>query len=284
LRKGFGLIAGLDIGASTTKGVILKNREIVHGCLVPTSEPASTASKTLESLLANTGAKEGIDLVAVSGGGARKIGDVLLGLPVIKVDEIHAIGSGGLTLARKRKGLVVSVGTGTAMVAAYAGGKRVRHVGGTGVGGGTLLGLSRRLLGIEDFQTLENMASRGNTNMVDLTVGDIVGGSVGIVPAEATASNFGRLADVACEKDVAAGIFNMVSQVIGVLAAMAAKAYGLEDSVILAGRLVASYIVFEDIRKSAGLFGVKAYVPRHCEYCTAVGAARHVFLSGKLSR
>jgi len=281
LGKRTRVVVGLDIGASTTKGVILRNREIMHRCMVPTSEPASTASKTLEGLVASIGAKEEINLVAVSGGGARTIGDILLGLSVTKVDEIRAIGSGGLTLARKRKGLVVSVGTGTAMVAAYAGGKQVRHVGGTGVGGGTLLGLSRRMLGIDDFRVLEEMASRGNTNMVDLTVGDIVGGPVGIVPEEATASNFGRLVDIAGREDVAAGIFNMVSQVIGVLAAMAARAHGLDDSVILTGRLVTSSIVSEAICETTQLFGVKAYVPQHCEYCTAVGAARHVSLSGK---
>jgi len=278
------LIIGIDIGATTTKGIILEDSRILQRCSVLSTDATSSALKTMETLLDKTGAKNEIDLVAVSGGGARNFGDILLGLPVTKVDEIQAIGLGGLVLARRRKGLVVSIGTGTAMVAAYAGGKRVRHVGGTGVGGGTLLGLSRRMLGIDDFQTLENMASRGNTSMVDLTVGDIVGGPIGIVPAEATASNFGRLADVASGEDVAAGIFNMVSQVIGVLAAMAAKAYGLENAVILAGRLVTSSMVSEAICKTTELFGVKAYVPRHCEYCTAVGAARHVFLSGKLPR
>jgi len=111
---------------------------------------------------------------------------------------------------------------------------------------------------------------------VDLTVEDIVGGPIGIVPSEATASNFGRLTGAAAEDDVAAGIFNMVAQVIGVLAATAAKAYDLEEDLVFVGRLVRSKIISEALRRTTDLFGVKACVPENSEYCTAVGAAGYV--------
>ena len=275
---------GLDIGASTTKGVILEDSIVVHQCSIQTKDAASSASETLEALLAKIGDRNAISLVAVSGGGSRRIGDTFLGFPVRKVDEIQAIGLGGLLLAKKRKGLVVSIGTGTAMVVAQEGGKKICHVGGTGVGGGTLLGLSKRMLGVDDFGALEDMASRGNANNVDLTVADIVGGPVGIVPAEATASNFGRLAGTATEDDIAAGVFNMVSQVIGVLAAMAAKAYRLEDDVILVGRPARSKMISGIISGTTELFGVRTCLPKDCEYCIAVGAAGHVSLVEKVSQ
>jgi type II pantothenate kinase len=271
------LIVGLDIGASTTKGVILADSRVLHQYFIQTSEIVSSASNTLESLSAKIEDRGVIDLVAVSGGGSRKIGDRLLGLPVKRVDEIQAIGLGGLILAEKRKGLIVSVGTGTAMVAAYDEGKRVKHVGGTGVGGGTIMGLSKRTIGVDDFAVLEAMALRGDARKVDLTVADIVGGPIGIVPGEATASNFGRLTATATEDDMAAGIFNMVSQVIGVVGAMAAKAHNLEEDVVFVGRLVKSVVVSEIVCKTTELFGVEVVVPENCEFCTAVGAAGYVF-------
>jgi len=158
-------------------------------------------------------------------------------------------------------------------VAAYEGGKVVRHVCGTAVGGGTIIGLSRRILGVADFKTLENMALKGNPNNVDLTVGDIVGGPVGIVPADATASNLGKLTCESSAEDIAAGIFNMVSQTIGVVAAMAARACGLEDSVIVTGMLAKSRLVSRIICETGRLFGARIFIPENCEFASAIGAA-----------
>jgi len=277
----FVLIVGLDIGAGMTKGILVKNSSIMKSLSIPTDDSTVSASKVLKALLECAQEEGLIEAIAVSGGGSRKIGEKLLGIPVIRVDEIQAIGMGGLTLAGKSEGLIVNVGTGTAMVAAYNGGREVTHVGGTGVGGGTLLGLSERLLGTHSFRELERLAKKGNASKVDLTVRDIVGGPIGIVPAEATASNFGRINAEASREDVAAGLFNMVCQVVGVVGAMAAKAYGFEGDVIVVGGLVKSALASSLIEDTMNLFGIDPCIPENCEYCTAVGAAR--FLSIKES-
>jgi type II pantothenate kinase len=270
------LIAGIDVGASATKGVILGKSGIIDKFLMETSNTRSLATQVLEVFLSRTDDASAIHTVAVSGGGSRAIGKKLLGIPVKRVDEITANGLGGLFLSGKRQGLIVCVGTGTSIVAAYDDGKKVNHIGGTGVGGGTVMGLARRMFGINDFQTLENMASKGKTNKADLTVADIVGGSVGIVPAEATASNLAKLDDKTLAEDVAAGIFNLVSQVVGVVSTMAAKSCNLEEDVVLVGRLVKSPLVSKIIRETTSVFGVKSFVPENCEYCTAVGAATSI--------
>jgi type II pantothenate kinase len=272
-------VAGIDVGASTTKGVILGKSGITHQYFIETLDAKYSARRVLEILLSKVDDASTIQTVAVSGGGSRMIGKELLGIPVQRVDEIEANGLGGLFLSGKRQGLIVSVGTGIAIIAAYDGGKAVSHVGGTGVGGGTVMGLARRMLGVNDFQTLEIMASKGNTNKVDLTVRDIVGGPVGIVPAEATASNLARLDDETSPEDVAAGIFNLVSQVVGVVSTMAAKSCNLEEDVVLVGRLVKSPLVSKIIVETTSVFGVKAFVPENCEYCTAVGAAAYILRS-----
>jgi len=274
------LIIGLDIGASMTKGVLMDNSSIIKSFSTLTSDSVVSALKVLKALLRN---KQGVKLViAASGGGSRKIRKELLNLPVIRVDEIQAIGIGGLTLAGKSKGLIINAGTGTAMVVAYNNGERVIHIGGTGVGGGTILGLSSRMLGIDEFEEIERLAKRGDASNVDLTVRDIVGGPVGIIPADATASNFGKLHASASREDVAAGIFNMVCQVVGVIGAMAAKAYGLEGHVIITGGLVKSRLASKIISDTMKLFSVRPLIPENCEYCTAVGAARTIQLKNKI--
>ena len=272
------VIVGLDIGASMAKAVLVdETLKIIDKRVSPVDKPEATALRVLKGFPS----RFTVHAIVASGGGSRLIGDEILGLPVKRVDEIKAIGLGGLFLAKKDRGLVVSAGTGTALVAAYEGGKIVRHVGGTGVGGGTILGLSRRILGIAEFEVLERMALRGDAKRVDLSVGDIIGGPIGMVPAEATASNFGKLTRKSDDADIAAGIFNMVSQTIGVIAAMAAKAYNLEDSVIIVGMLAKSRIFSKIIRETTKLFGVKALIPENCEFSGAIGAV--ISISGGFS-
>jgi len=272
------LIIGVDIGASTTKVVALEELRTAKFISVKTTEAIASASMALEKLLTLMGrSPEDVTTIAISGGGARSVEGTLLGIPVVKVDEIRAIGVGGLALSGKKQALIVSMGTGTALVAAYEGGRRVVHIGGTGVGGGTLQGLSTRLLHTNDFEALEKMAATGDAKKVDLTVADIAGGPVGIVPGEATASNFGRLNANAGENDVAAAIFNMVSQVIGVIVAFAAKAYGLEKDVVLVGRLAGNNLTVKSLRDVANLFHIGLCTPENGEYCVAIGAAKSTF-------
>ena len=267
------LVAGIDVGASTTKGVILEKMKIKHNFSLETSNGRSSAAQVMKTLLARNDDGSVVQRVAVSGCYSRLIDKVLLSIPVQKVDEITATGVGGLFLSCRRQALIVSVGTGTAIISARDCGKDVNHVGGTGVGGGTVMGLAKRMLGVNDFQALESLASKGNANKVDLTVGDIAGGSVGIVPAEATASNLVRLSRKTLPEDVAAGILNLVSQVVGVVSVLAAKSCNLGEDVVFVGRLVQSPLVSNMISQTTKMFGFKAFMPRDGEYCTALGAA-----------
>ncbi len=140
------MIVGIDIGGSTTDAVLLTNGEIVV-ITIETGDPLAAAAGALGKLLSTVGGRlADIKAVAVSGGGARCLDDQLFGVPVTKVPEIEAIGVGGSTLAETSSALVASLGTGTALVSVQD--NVIEHVGGTGVGGGTLLGLARHLLGV----------------------------------------------------------------------------------------------------------------------------------------
>ena len=99
---------------------------------------------------------------------------------------------------------------------------QIDHLGGTGIGGGTLRGLARHFLGITQLDTLEQLAAQGDLSQVDLTVGDIAGGPVGIVPAKAIASHFGKLQTDPSQADKALGLVNMVAWITFTLSMFAA--------------------------------------------------------------
>jgi type II pantothenate kinase len=264
------MIIGIDIGGSTTDAVLLNDG--VHVVSVEASDPLAAAAGALGKLVSELQCKlSDITAIAATGGGSRRLGDELFGVPVRKVSEITAIGIGGSTLAEKKRALVVSMGTGTAMV--RVDGDEIVHVGGTGVGGGTLLGLSKHLLNVSQIETLEQMAARGVLQHIDLTVGDIAGGPVGVLPADATASNFGKLSSDVTADDKARALVNMIAEVIVVLSVSAARASNLTD-IVLTGKLVRVRPFVERIQATRMLFERQFVIPPNAEYATAIGAAR----------
>ncbi|GIW42072.1 MAG: type II pantothenate kinase [Candidatus Binatia bacterium] len=264
------MIVGIDIGGSTTDAVFLG--EEVGVVSVEANDPLAAAAGALGKLVSVYGKRlSEIEAVAATGGGARRLGSELLGIPVRKVDEIRAIGRGGALCAGASEALVVSMGTGTALVSVR--GRAIEHVGGTGVGGGTLLGLSRHLLQVSQLETIERLAARGDLSRVDLTVGDITGGPVGNLPAEATASNFGKIAADASPEDKARALVNMVAEVILSLSVLGARAFG-HSRIVLTGKLLRVRPVVERLRSTQALLSWDFVIPPHAEFATAIGAAQ----------
>ena len=270
------MIIGIDIGGSTTDAVLLNGEEIIV-VTIETGDPLAAAAGALGKLLSTSGGVlTDIQAIAVSGGGARCLQDHLFGISVVQVPEITAIGVGGSTLAEKEESLVVSLGTGTALVSVRK--EQIEHVGGTGIGGGTLLGLARHLLGVSRLDTLEQMAESGDLSRVDLTVGDIAGGPVGIVPARATASNFGKVRADPTQADKALALVNMVAEVTFTLSLMAALAKQHHE-IVLTGKLTRVKPLRERLEAMHTRRGENIIVPPYAEYATAIGAAR--FVSGQ---
>ncbi len=131
--------------------------------------------------------------------------------------------------------LVVSMGTGTAFIrSSLING--FSHIGGSGVGGGTIMGLCSRLTCAQHFDTITKLAERGNLSQVDLMVKDIFQGAISTLPADLTAANFGHWADSATEEDTALGVLNMVFQTVGMMAVFACRNDTTRD-VVLTGSL-----------------------------------------------
>jgi type II pantothenate kinase len=264
------VIIGIDIGGSTTDAVLVE--EDVRVVTVEANDPYAAAAGALGKLISGLPRPlQDVRRIAATGAGAASLGADLLGVPVTIVSEIEAIGIGGTTLAGLDEALVVSMGTGTALVCVQGG--KIRHVGGTGVGGGTLLGLSKHLLNVTRIETIEKLAAGGDLKRVDLTVGDIAGGPVGNLPPDATASNFGQLRSDATVEDKARALVNMIAEVIVSLSVTAARGHGV-DRIVLTGKLLRVKPVVDRIRAMRRLFGIEFLIPAHAEYATAIGAAR----------
>jgi type II pantothenate kinase len=136
------------------------------------------------------------------------------------------------------------------MVAAEDG--EAEHVTGSAVGGGTLLGLSKIILGTDDVEEIDRLALAGDASVVDIMLSEAVGGEVGKLPATANAVNLGKLdrENGFSRENLAAGLVRLVAQVIAVIAINAANAVGMED-IILVGHLMD----LESIRKEVALVG-----------------------------
>jgi len=258
------MIIGIDMGYSSTKIVVLNKSRIIHKQLIEYLD-----KPRLEKLVRDVILKyKDVRKICITGGKSRLI-KLRFSVPVKHVDELKATGTGSLFLAGKQKGIVVSCGTGTAVINANE--NNFDHLGGTGVGGGTILGLSKRMLSITDVKRIEALAKRGFLSKTDIQVGEIAGGSVGVLPKNITASNFGKLVD-SKKEDVAKAILNLVAEVIATTAIFAARSAN-QSSVFLAGRVIKIKYVYSRIKVIGGLFKISMLRLPQPEYATAVGAA-----------
>ncbi len=261
---------GIDLGGSTTKIVGTHNGKIIKPLTVEANDPVASASGALGKFLNTNKLVFGdIQKVMVTGVGASFLEDSLLGLPIKKVDEFRALGYGGLFLSGLKKAIIVSMGTGTAYVKAH--GKCIKHLGGTGVGGGTISGLSKIMANLTHVDNIIEAASKGRLENVDLSVGDISHIDIENLPSTITASNFGKMSDQASKEDLCRGILNMVYQVVGMMAIFAARTE-MDKDIVLSGKLVDIPQARKTFRELEKIYDVHFHVPDHAAYCTAIGA------------
>lgn len=268
----------IDFGASNTD-VVAHAGGTTRRWTLPT-DGAPDERHVLDALAAGDAHPSQVASIVVTGGNRRRLPAALHGRPIVTVDEVSAIGRGGLALAGLDAALVVSAGSGTAAVAATR--ERCWHVSGTGVGGGTLLGLSRLLLGTVDPAVVDALARAGNSNTLNLTIGEIIGGPIGSLPADTTAVNFGRPARHAVDataEDVAAALVNMVGQVIAVIAINAARSQQL-DPIVVIGHLADMPSIRATLAQVGTFYGADIRIPDGGGYATALGALLSVGAGG----
>ena len=267
------IVVGIDIGGSTTK--IAGFRE--DSMLIPVQISADSAVASLfgafgKFLYDNDLQLTDIGQVNLTGVGSSEIRQDIYGVPTFRVDEFSANGVGGGYFAgNKTEFMVVSMGTGTSFVEVRN--NVPRHLGGIGIGGGTITGLSKLMLNTNDVGKIQELASGGKVGNIDLRIGDISKNPLPGLDLEITASNFGKASSRANCEDKAAGIVHMVIETICQTAVLISNGTDIKDFVLI-GNLInfpECWNVCEMIRTMYP--HVNFIIPEEGEYGTAIGTA-----------
>ena len=273
-----GIVIGIDVGGSTTKIVGFKiegdKRELIPPQFVKANDPITAIYGAFGKFTDENGIRiQDIDKVLMTGVGSSYVKHDLYGINCVRVPEFDCIGKGGLFLSGLSNAVVVSMGTGTAIVHAEKG-AAMRYLGGTGVGGGTLMGLSKLLVGAGDIGHISEFVEGGDLGNVDLRIKDMTAsGTAPVMNADMTAANFGNVSDVATKSDIAKGISNLVYETVGMVSIFASRSVGVTDIVLTGNltRLPSCIRKFEEFNHLG--YGVRFVVPELSEFSTAIGCA-----------
>lgn len=277
-----GIVIGIDVGGSTTKIVGIRNidgkKELISPQLVKANDPLTAAYGAFGKFTDENEIKiSEIDKVLMTGVGSSYVKHDLYGIECVRVPEFDCIGRGGIFLSGLDNALIVSMGTGTALVHARRGGE-MKYLGGTGVGGGTLLGLSRLLVGAADIGHISEFVREGELGNVDLRIKDMTAsGTQPVINADMTAANFGNVSEVATKADIAKGISNLVYETVGMVSIFASRSVGVTD-IVLTGNLTKLDSCIDKFEEFNHLgYGVRFLVPELAEFSTAIGCAISAF-------
>jgi len=186
------------------------------------------------------------------------------------IAEIDAIGFGGAALGNCSDCIVVSMGTGSAMV--HFSDNRAQHVGGTGVGGGTIKGLAALICGSDDPLEIEALALKGNASKTSLTIADLGYEEISFLGADMTASNFARV-QTNSREDLAAGILRLVGETVGIIASICAREADCRDRIIMVGKVAANQFIRQVLELVGKLYRTKFHFPQDPGIATVYGAA-----------
>ena len=267
------MVLGIDVGGSTTKIVGMCKQDGCSGMMqVEAGDQITSAFGAFGKFTSTHNIPIGdIEKIMVTGVGASYLEGGMYNIPTQRVDEFMAIGLGGLHLANLRQAIILSAGTGTALVKATPDG--INHLGGSGLGGGTLLNLAERFAGAHSFASVTSLATEGDLGQVDLRLSDISKVAIGNLPPTATVSNFGNIKDTATPGDISLGIMNMIFESIGMMAVFATLNDTVKDIVI-----IGSLAAFPHCKNVFDMLGklyphIRFHIPTDAIFATAFGAA-----------
>ena len=227
------IVIGIDVGISTTKIVgIDDSGTVISPIRIKATDPVTSLYGAFGKYLYDNNIQlDEVEHVMITGVGAAYVSSPIYGLPTDKTEEFIADGLGARYESDLERMIVVSMGTGTSLVQCDEDG--IRHIGGIGIGGGTLAGLSRVLLQTDDVKQVSALAMRGDISNINVLIGDISPNPLPGLPKNATASLFGNAASNASREDIAVGIICTVLQAIGSATILSSLRSGIREFVLI---------------------------------------------------
>lgn len=277
-------IFSLDIGSTNIKAIILEIKNdgkeekinLIGKVRKKNTDFALFISELFDEYSIK---KELVENIIVTGTGASFLDDTYEGIKIIKVDEFDAIGYGGLLLSNINEAIVVSIGTGTTVIRSNL--YKNERLTGTGLGGGTFVGLSNAILqnrlvndNVKTFNELIEMAKLGNRKNADLLIGDISKSAIGDMSFDITAANFAGTNKTFSENDLIASVANMIIENISLIV----KGVNRELPVIYIGTFVSDEYIMNRFKELSEYIGNNVVFTNDAAFAISIGAWEYYLL------
>jgi type II pantothenate kinase len=261
--------AGADVGATLVKLALRDARGVTATLALPAEAIDEVAERIREVAPGRVG---------LTGGGAPRLAE-RVAQPTITVGEFEAWAAGARALLEEdlppaERFLLVSMGTGTSIMLVEPEG--VSRVGGTALGGGTVVGLGAAMLGERDFEAIAALARDGDRRRVDLLVSDIYPDGDSPLPGDVNAASFGKLARPGAppvdRRDLAHAIMALVGENVGLLCSGLASRHGVAHIVFGGSTLRGNARLAEIVGGLCRVLGHQPLFPSEGQYAGALGA------------
>jgi len=266
-REGARRSAGVDVGATLVKLALCAE----DGGTTLESLPADDLDR-VSARLARWAPEE----MGLTGCGAPGLGSAW-NARAVSVGEFEAWAAGARSLLAATEGvaperfLMVSLGTGTSALLVEP--ERVTRVGGTALGGGTVVGLTAALTGERDFAAIADLARRGDRRRVDLLISDVYPQGF-TLPGDVNAASFAKLSrnGEASLADLAHGVVGLVAENVGMICAGLAARCDVERVVFGGATLEIGSTFTAILDVVCRMFGRSAHFLNDGRYAGALGA------------
>lgn len=267
---------GIDTGGTLTKLAYLDEHQELKLTVFPSNE-MHLVKEWLEN-------HPQVEEIGLTGGRTEQLLDVLKTMKSIEyIVEFEATLKGVRYLLGKEghtidQSIITNIGTGTSIH--YMDGYTHARVGGTGVGGGTLIGLSTIMTGISDFDEIKANAFKGKREGIDLLVKDIYQGMDTPIDGNLTASNFGKVGITDQrefeQNNVLATTQGLIGEVISTLSIQLAVQYETEHIVYIGSTLIDNDQLVKVIEHYTILKKHKPIFLKDCGFSGAIGALLNI--------
>jgi type II pantothenate kinase len=263
---------GIDAGGTLVKLAYMQGQDYQY-----LSFPSTEMHRVVQWLQSNAPDAQ----LCLTGGKAATL-QILLNRPFDHLVEFEATCSGAKVLMAQEqtsldKFILTNVGTGTSIHVVSE--DNHQRLGGTGVGGGTLVGLSYLLTGYDSYAEIVNMASLGARESIDLKVSHIYEGAVPPIPGNLTASNFGRVRQFQGKmqnEDLLASVIGLVGETVASVSVHAASQCGASHVVYIGSSFINNPLLAEVAAEYTQLRGSRAILLPNGQYSGAIGALQAI--------
>ena len=186
------------------------------------------------------------------------------------VNEIQSIGSGGSYLSKKKNCYVVSVGSGSPIIDVSD--SIATHLVGTGMGAGTIFGLSSIYSRIDSLESINVLAETGTGEKLNLVIDDIYDQSNFLnYPPTTTVGNFAKQTPSVSRSDFICSTMKMVAETLSSMVTACMLNNIKKDVVIVGGGTL--YPKFNQyIIETLNFYDLNGIVPQDALYAGCYGA------------